>query len=245
MLLTKDQIDLFKRDGVLTLRGVFSPDEIDSWRRELLTFFENPKTGDQCRDALRTRKSHDFRFDHCPTPLAHSALSAVYGGLHGTLLWNGENELVVRAGDEPAPRLGARAPHLDFPVYAPMRTLANSTIYLSDVKEHSGSFIYWPGSHHIAWQYFRECPDDYLAQGSRSQDQVFGRIKARMTSPPVEFVGSSGDMMIWHSLILHSASVNKGSEARLALFGRWGAPLADGPIYDFNADMWRHWNFQQ
>jgi hypothetical protein len=44
------------------------------------------------------------------------------------------------------------------------------------VKEHGGSFIYWPGSHHIAWQYFRECPDDYLAQGCRSQDQVFARI---------------------------------------------------------------------
>jgi hypothetical protein len=70
MLLTKDQIDVFKRDGVLTLRGVFSPDEIDSWRREVLTFFENPKKGDQWCDAQRTRKSHDFRFDPGPTPLA-------------------------------------------------------------------------------------------------------------------------------------------------------------------------------
>jgi hypothetical protein len=244
MLLTKDQIDVFKRDGVLTLRGVFSPDEIDSWRREVLAFFDNPKTSGQWRDSLRVRKSHDFRFDPGPTPLDHPAFSAVYGSLHGTLRWTGENELVIRAGDEPAPWLGARAPHLDFPVYAPIRTLANSAIYLSDVRERGGSFMYWPGSHHIAWQYFREYPDDYLAQGCRSQDQVFARIKARMTSPPVEFVGSSGDVMIWHSLIFHSASVNKESEARLAVFGRWGAALADEPIYDFDGDMWAYWDFR-
>jgi hypothetical protein len=218
MLLTKDEIDVFKRDGVLTLRGVFSPNEIDSWRGEVFAFFDNPKTSDQWRDALRARKSHDFRFDSGPTPLAHPALSAVYGSLHGSLRWTGENELVIRAGDEPAPWLGARAPHLDFPVYAPIRTLANSAIYLSDVKEHGGSFMYWPGSHYIAWQYFREYPDDYLAQGCRSQDQVFARIKARMTSPPVEFVGSSGDVMREGCSPTNQSTISAATCGRIGIF---------------------------
>jgi hypothetical protein len=245
MMLTGDQIEAFKRDGVLVLRGFFSPDEIASWRSEVLRFFGEPMTATQWRAALRAHKCHDFRLRPDPAPETHDALSGVYVGLHDTIRWTGENELVIRAGEEEAPWLGARAPHLDFPVYAPIRTLANTAFYLSDVKEHGGSFMYWPGSHRVAWQYFRDCPDDYLAKGSRGQDAVFARIKSRLTSSPIEFTGSAGDILIWHSLIFHSASVNKRAEARLAVFGRWGAPLADEPIYDFNADMWTYWNFQQ
>ena len=243
-MLTKEQIESFKRDGALALRGFFSSAEVERWRAEIFTFFDEPRTAAQWRDALRTHRSNDFRCDPDPTPQAHHALSALYGALNRAMRWVGDNQLVIRAGDEDAPWLGARAPHLDFPVYAPLRTLANNVICLSEVRECGGAFMYWPGSHRVAWDYFREYPEDYLIRGCRSQDEIFGHIRARMTSPPLEFAGAPGDILIWHSLILHSASVNKRPEARLALFGRWGAALSGEPIYDFGGDMWAYWDFQ-
>lgn len=48
---------------------------------------------------------------------------------------------------------------------------------------------------------------------------------------------------IKRSLTLHSASVNKRAEERLAVFGRWGvvAGFRDRP--DFSEDMWSCWQF--
>jgi hypothetical protein len=59
----------------------------------------------------------------------------------------------------------------------------------------------------------------------------------RNDGDPVEFVGQAGDVCIWHSLIFHSASINKRSDTRFVIFGRWGVRLSGGPVYDFNADM--------
>jgi ectoine hydroxylase-related dioxygenase (phytanoyl-CoA dioxygenase family) len=103
--------------------------------------------------------------------------------------------------------------------------------------------MYWPGSHRIIWQYFCEFPEDYLAHGERSHNQVFERLVGRMRSAPVEFIGAPGDILIWHPLILHSASINKQREARLAVFGHWGIRVGDESLYDFREDMWTYWQF--
>lgn len=244
-MLTKDQIETFKRDGILILRGLLSPEEVPAWREEVLDYFERPMSADAWRTALTRHKSDSFCLSNDPTPRTHPALTKVYASLHATAQWSGENELVIRPGNEELPWLGPRAPHLDFPMYAPVRTLANNVIYLSEVQEHGGAFMYWPGSHHIAWEYFRRNPDDYLSRGERSQDQTFAILKREMKSHPVEFVGRAGDVLIWHSLIFHSASVNNRNEPRFAIFGRWGVTLCDEPMYDFNADMWTYWNFDE
>jgi hypothetical protein len=242
-MLTVQQIETFKRDGAVILRGFFSPREVQDWREEIDRYFQFPATGDEWRAALRKHQSDNFHLGTDPTPVLHSALRDVYRTLHATASWTGENELLVRPAEEPVPWMGARAPHLDFPIAAPIRTLANNVIYLSDVYEHGGSFMYWPGSHHIAWEYFRHHPLDYLSQGERSQDQTFEVLGHEMTRNPVEFTGQAGDLLIWHSLLFHSASVNTRAETRLALFGRWGVPLAPGDekIYNFDRDMWAYW----
>ena len=243
-MLTHDQIQAFKRDGVIILRDLFSPGEITAWRDQVLEYFHRPATPDAWWGALRAYRSGGFRLKEDPTPWTHPDLIGVYRSFHSTAQWSGDNELVLRPGEDEAPWLGARAPHLDFPVYAPLRTLANSVLYLSHVQERGGAFMYWPGSHHIAWDYFRRNPDDYLSRGERSQDQTFALLQREMICDPLEFIGKPGDVLIWHSLLLHSGSVNKRPEARIAIFGRWGVTLQGEPIYDFNADMWDYWNFR-
>lgn len=242
-MLTTEQIETFKRDGVLILRGFFAPDTLAGWRDEVRRYFGHPATGDEWRSALTRHKADSFYLRQDPTPLEHPALREVYACLHATADWHGENELVVRPASEVAPWLGPRAPHIDFPVHAPLRTLANNVIYLTDVRERGGAFMYWPGSHHAAWDYFRRNPADYLSRGERSQDQTFALLRQELDTEPVEFVGEAGDLLIWHSLLFHSASVNKRDETRLALFGRWGVLLHGEPFYDFDRDMWTYWDF--
>ena len=242
-MLAKHEIEAFKQDGILILRGLIPRGEVRRWRDEVGAYFQLPTSPDTWRTALRRHKADSFYLSDDPTPRSYPALAGIYGSLHASADWNGENELVIRPGDEEIPWLGARAPHLDFPLYAPLRTLANNVMYLSDVRARGGAFMYWPGSHRIAWDYFRRNPDDYLSRGARSQDQTFAILKGEMNCEPVEFVGEAGDVLIWHSLLFHSASVNKQTDTRIAIFGRWGVRLADEPIYDFDADMWTYWDF--
>lgn len=242
-MLTAEQIDSFKRDGVLVLRGFFPYQDAARWRREVSQYFEDPTDGDAWRTSLRNHKSDSFHLSDDPTPRVHPAFVRVYRSLHASAQWFGANELVVRAADEEAPWLGARKPHLDFPLYTSVRTLANNVIYLTDVAEHGGAFMYWPGSHHLSWNFFRRNPQDYLSRGERGQDETFAALTREMTREPVEFVGDAGDVLIWHSLTLHSASVNKSGRTRLALIGRWGVDRGDRPIYDFDRDIWDYWDF--
>ncbi len=243
-MLTPAQIAAFKRDGVLILRSFFPRDTVARWRDEVSAYFERPTDGDAWRTQLRIHKSDSFHLSDDPTPRNHRRLASVYRCLHASGTWEGANELVMRAADEAAPWLGARKPHLDFPLYTSVRTLANNAIYLSDVAPRGGAFMYWPGSHRLAWDFFRRYPEDYLSRGDRGQDATFQQLTGEMVEEPVEFVGDAGDLLLWHSLTLHSASINKTRDTRYALIGRWGIDRGDAPIYDFERDLWDYWDFQ-
>jgi hypothetical protein len=244
-MLTDRQIDTFKRDGIIVFRRFFTLAETSQWREQVFDYFGRPETAGRWREALATRKGDDFRLTPDPTPGSHARLSRIYKALNARLEWTGHNQLVVRAGEDPAEWLGPRIAHIDIPLYAPLRTLANNVIYLSKVQKRGGAFMYWPGSHRVAWDYFRQSPEDYLAQGARSHNQVFQCLVDRMPSAPVEFVGMPGDLLIWHALTLHAASINKRREERLAVFGRWGVAFGSGECHDFSGDMWSHWKLQK
>lgn len=243
MSLSSVEIERFQRDGVLLLRGFFPKCSVKAWNREALDFFDNPRNGEEWRRALRLHKADDFHLAADPTPMSNPYLSSVYRSLHAKADWTGENELVVRPGDQDAPWLGARAPHLDYPIAVPVTTFANTTFYLNDVRERGGAFMYWPGSHHVAWLHHRRHPEDYLARGPRSQDQTFEILTKTMPREPVEFTAEAGDLLIWHSFILHSASINTLPETRLAVIGRWGVPRFDYTPWNFDADIWSSWEF--
>jgi Phytanoyl-CoA dioxygenase (PhyH) len=244
-MLTAKQTQQFKRKGVLLLRGFFTPRETAQWRQEVSEYFGQPKSSSDWIAAMQSHSHTQFRLNKEPTPSAHPKLAAAFASLNPGLTWVGENEIVLRPRHSSAEWSGARAPHLDFPVGRPLRFLANTVIYLSEVQTHGGAFMYWPGSHLTAWKYFARHPSDYLSQGERSQDQTFAIITGMMKAEPVEFVGNAGDVIIWHHLLLHSPSINEKDATRMALFGRWGMPLSgDEEHFNFSDSMWQHWQFQ-
>lgn len=238
-MLTANQIEQFKKDGVLIIKDFFVPEEIVEWKKQVLNYFDNPVSDEDWFNSLKNIPSSQFFLENEPLPTLHYKMKSLYDCLSDAIIWHGENEVVARSPDKEAEWLGARAPHLDFPVYDAIRTLVNSVFYLSDVTELGGPFMYWPGSHITSWEYFKENPQDYMAQGTLSQDMIFANIKNMVTTEAVPFSGKAGDLMLWHSLILHSASVNKSNSARLALIGRWGSKLNTGENhFNFDKNIW-------
>lgn len=245
-MLSIQQLDDFKRTGVLVLRNFFSSEEVAQWREEIFNYFDvYSDTSADWEIALKKHSGNNFRLLNAPTPASHSKLSAVFSQLNADITWEGYNQLLIRSPDPSAAWLGARAPHIDFPVGQSYLPLVNTFIYLSNINSHGGAFMYWPGSHITGWRHFKDTPLDYLSRGTRSQDQTFADIKNKLTGEPVEFLGRSGDILLWHHLLFHSASVNTREVARIALVGRFGTVRSsEGEVHDFANDIWHHWRFQ-
>jgi hypothetical protein len=244
-VLTTLQIEEFMREGVLRLENLFPTQDVARWQREIFDLFHHPTDEEAWRKAVVTYKSGNLRLTDGPSPVTHPIMREVYRDLHIGANWIGKAELRVRAPDIDVPWTGARTPHLDFPMFGSIRTLANNMVYLSEVTDRGGAFMYWPGSHRIAWDHFTRYPEDYRAQGERGSEEIFELLCREMTREPVQFLGGPGDTLIWHSLTLHSASVNLSSVGRLALIGRWGTPLEGRSHFDFTRDMWAEWDFGQ
>jgi len=244
-MLSEQQTESFKRDGILRLEGFFDPAEVALWRGQVEDLFHHPADPAGWRDAIATYRSSELRLTDGPSPSSHPAMRALYSELNAGERWIGKHELRVRAPDTDPRWLGARAPHLDFPMVGPTRTLANSMIYLSEVTNHGGAFMYWPGSHRIVWEYFKRNPQDYRAQGERGSVEIFEILHQLMVGEAEQFLGKPGDLLIWHALTMHSGSVNLNPVPRLALIGRWGSPLDGDAYFDFDGDMWARWNFSQ
>jgi hypothetical protein len=238
-MLTAEQLEEFRRTGVVILRGFYSTEEVTRWRRDAIEHFGNPAAEMDWNDALQRHEHSSFRVSDDPTPATDERLRRLFASL-GTSDWTGNNELIVRPPQPDTPWLGARAPHIDFPVGVPIRYLANTLTYFTPIESRGGAFMYWPGSHLVAWRHFAEYPLDYLSRGERSQGQTFELLMPRMPGQPVEFLGRPGDLLVWHHLLFHSPSVNKRPTTRLAYFGRWGQALDDDePLYDFSGSPWR------
>ncbi|WP_271782272.1 phytanoyl-CoA dioxygenase family protein [Aquimarina algiphila] len=242
-MLNEKQINQFKTKGVLIIKNFFSSEEIKKWDDEVLSHFNHPKDEDEWKNIMMKTSSSNFYLKNEPTPLTCLKMKALYSSLNRFVNWEGDNDLVVRPPDSTLPWLGARTPHLDFPVYDNILTLANSVFYLSDVTSKGAAFMYWPGSHIESWNYFKENPQDYMTQGDLSQDQVFEKIHKIVKHPVKEFIGNAGDLMIWHSLLLHSPSINKSNSTRKAVIGRWGEKI-DKKRFDFNKSIWEYFNFK-
>ncbi len=250
-MLTSAQIEQFKRDGALTLRGFFSPDEIGPLRDDVVRYFGDPRTPGEWSAAVAERSPDGFDLSRAPTVHNHRGLAAVFGSLHEHADWQGANQLLPRAPLETREWSAPRSWHVDFPgaglvpVPPPVRLLAHAVIYLNDVAHRGGAFTFLRGSHHVTWGHFRAHPDDYCAFGARRIREIFDTIAASADIEPEEFVGNAGDVMVHHSMLLHSSSMNASAEARLGLFSRWGTAVRDGDAhYDFSRDMWAHWRFR-
>jgi hypothetical protein len=238
-MLDSSQLREYRRRGVLVLPQFFSRQRVEAWYEQMRELVGGPSNGGKWAEALTDCSASDFELEPDPSPHHDLEMRALLESFASVSDWVGGNDVLARRPEPGARWTGARAPHIDFPIGRDQRDLVNTLFYLTDTRSRGGAFMYWPGSHLRAWDYFRRHPRDYGARGDYGQVEVFRRFSSELSTGPVEFTASAGDLLVWHPFLFHSASINVNTIPRIGVFGRWGTPRGrDEDYFAFERDMW-------
>ena len=124
---------------------------------------------------------------------------------------------------EPGPRVhDPRGMHIDKVVMGitmyPEVTHLTALGYLTDTLEYGGALTVFPGSHRKVFEYAlglsEEIADDIRSNGIPDID--YGN--------PVAATGEAGDVILFHHLMIHSASANRGDWVRVGVRGEVRLP---------------------
>ena len=162
-LSTEDK-NCFKENGCLIVRGVLSPEQIQAAQDALWENIEADRN-DPATWVEASQRS--------PTPATHPAIRAT---VHESPIFAMMEEMVGKdqlnpSSAGPALRFPSKGQtwsppergHLDG-YYTPTNGVPegtvgymtiNVTIYVEDIDSKGGCFTYWPGSHHVAHEYFK------------------------------------------------------------------------------------------
>jgi hypothetical protein len=245
VMLNQSELQSFHENGFLVLPNFFKAWETDAWRMEVENYYGAPKDYAGWQRAMQVFSNLGVNVHFGPSPKNHAKMKTLCTSFNQGIHWQGETELNAMVPQAQGRWSGPSHPNLDYPKVQWRRMLLNTVFYLNDVSEYEGPFMYWKGSHHIAWEYFKNKPAEYSAPGYLTQGQTFESLVDRMANDPVPFYAKAGDLLIYHPLLLHSPSSNVSHKPNLALRGTWGE-LIENPeedYYDFSADMSKYWNF--
>ena len=121
------------------------------------------------------------------------------------------------------------------------------TLYLNDVKPQAGGTCVWPGSHKLLAEHFKTHSRLSLSRALYTLPIYDG--EPRSTRPTElfelgdyeEISGAAGTAMIWHSHLVHSASMNCGDEIRMAAISRFRWANWNDLRFEDPDDMWAFW----
>lgn len=123
------------------------------------------------------------------------------------------------------------------------------TLYLNDVKPQGGGTCVWPGTHKHMADYFKT--HSRVSLGKKFYDLPIYEGEPRSTRPLEildwdeedyeEISGPAGSAMLWHSHLIHSASMNCSDEIRMAIITRFRWTNWDDLKFEDPDDMWAYW----
>lgn len=246
LMLNQSELQSFYENGFLVLPNFFKSWEIDAWKGEVESYYGAPKDYKSWREAMSIYTNLGVHVHYGPSPKNHPKMKLLCSSFNKYIHWQGETELNAGIPTLAGRWNGASHPHLDYPKVYWRRMLLNTLFYLDDVHEYQGPFMYWKGSHHVAWEYFKNKPAEYSAPGYLNQGQTFESLADRMAKDPVPFYAKAGDLLLYHPLLLHSPSCNVSHKPQLAFMGKWGELMEspEEPYYDFSKGMEKYWDFK-
>ena len=123
---------------------------------------------------------------------------------------------------------------------------AGAVVYFDDVVERGGGFTVWPGSHHVAADYFSEhslespgyhgqlpaIDDDGWDYTRRLDEQARSR----------EISGPAGTVILWHNKLVHAGGVNQSPNVRMAGIQRFSREDIDDIVADAATDPFGYWD---
>lgn len=239
-VLTPAQIQSFKDEGYLILEDLIEPEMVEQWRRDLAEFFGADPNDENTRNTnVNGRSGSEFTFSPETSLRSHPVLSEITGQLSGGT-FSMESELLIAI--PPAPGHKWAIPwkgHIDlFLPFARERFMLSVTTYAYEVLPMGGGFTFWPRSHLANWEHFQNFPDDYY---TRDLSRVNTLLSHQAPCGPAEFTAKPGTVLLWHSFLLHSGSINVGKTRRTAFFCRWGQKMGPGEPRETFGDIWENW----
>jgi hypothetical protein len=243
--LTPAQKSDFKENGCLTIREALMPEQVKAAQDALWEGIE------------ADRDDPDTWVEAGPSGPAPGGHPAIRATVHDSPLFAMMEEMVGQDQLNP----GSAGPALVYPssdkdwslpgrghldgYYTPTNGVAegtvgymtiNVTIYVEDIDAKGGCFTYWPGSHNIAYEFFKT-RSLLSVQGGVSSD-VFPDGKFPEGQ---QFVGRAGDAIFWHGQLFHTGSKNINRNIRMALIGRFSRKDSNDIRFETNDDQWAHW----
>ncbi len=209
--LTEEQIQFFRENGYLTLRGVFTEEEMAELR-EAAEALRNQRLDPQIEisqndpeyEKIFVQKVNLWRIDERMRKFAlHPRLGKIAAQLAGATMRIWHDHLLAKMPGDSKPT----AWHQDIPYWP--HTVGNQLgvwIPLYDVDEQSGCLGVIPRSHKLGLlpaHDFRELADvfQYLPESMRT---------------PVWLPLKAGDCSVHHGLTLHGANANRSNRPRVA-----------------------------
>jgi ectoine hydroxylase-related dioxygenase (phytanoyl-CoA dioxygenase family) len=240
--LTSAQIQFFKDNGYLILDNFIEPAIVERWQQAICKCFEVSSEDDDHLN-ISGNKEQEFNFTSESSLGNHLRLSGVLKQLlGGTFEFASEDLIIIRPTSDQEwsmPLWG----HIDrfLPSYR-SRFMIGLTTYAYEVLPKGGGTIIWPKSHLTNWEYFQAFPDHHYGNGPVAGIRpVHERLTQRAACAPIEFTAKPGTVLLWHSFMLHTASLNINNRPRMAIFCRWGQPLQPEQPRETFGDIWENW----
>lgn len=111
------------------------------------------------------------------------------------------------------------------------------TMNIADVAPRSGGFTVWKGSHEKVAEYLRS---HSLLSGYGINKEQNPNIES--TCEPYEHAASAGSVVFWHHYMLHSASMNCGTDIRMAFVTRFRFKNLNDIMFDLPYNLWDQWD---
>jgi hypothetical protein len=226
-VLSRQQIDEFKREGVLVLRNFVGAKQVASWRAQGWAKLGVDPADPATWSARRQISNDDPLTPHMGELPEFQALMAQLGGGHFT---GGGNSFIPvwPRGLEDKSWAPAATGHIDGYNTAWRGTghhRACVTVYLNDVREGQGCFTVWKGGARRVHSFFRANPEQldgrfyseqfFKDRGWNALHDEGGSLALAVAG--TQFVGAAGDCILWHGSCPHSVSANRRAEPRLAM----------------------------
>lgn len=240
--LAKNQIVSFKQEGYLVLRDFLDTSLLETWREQ---FWAHADGKLEDKNSWPTEKNiGDLKL----TPELGSlpTIKSIVGQLGGEQFNGGGCGILTRWPQEKHEWQMPTTGHLDgYPGEGCQAVLMiGATTYLYDVDSGGGAFVYWPCSHQDAHRYFLEFPDQIegtFRETPEWKEHNWGIFQRHSTTPPQEFTGKAGDIILWHGWLSHSGSANIQEVPRIGLFSRWTHKNDTGIRKKLPQDLWDYW----
>lgn len=256
-VLSRSQIDEFKREGVLILPNFIDQTQLVSWRHQVWAGLEAtgvyeddrstwPNAGGHASVAMPTPLS--------PTPGELPQFQALMYQLSGGFFKGGGAQIApifpnTKTEEWELPAGG----HIDGYNSIWSGTGANrvsATFYLSDVAEQGGCFTYWPGGATRFHQFLRQHPEQVdgrftqTVQFKRGNSHPYMGGDGQKPHTGVQHAANAGTVCLWHGWTPHQASLNSNDTPRLCIISRWNDSRFTVPAikFGFGSDVEGGWD---